>query len=151
MARTFLTPIPRSHLATVRAVRVGWPVPDTPHLPAKGSTERTRLDRFVAKGAPRDVLVNEEVRIAYEVFDAKGQTLGLVWRPVMTGIGSPGEWLTYKMGRYVGTPRPPYRYPRSLTEAVQELARREHKRLQEEERVQRRAVAREARAELQHG
>lgn len=147
MARTFQTRIPRPHLATVSAVRVDWPVPKSPHLPAPGTRERALIDRFVAEGAMRDVVTEEEVRIAYEILDAKGRSLGLVWKPWITGIGGPGEWITYQRGRGVGTDRLPYRYPRSLTEAVQELARREHRRLRSaDKRLDDRAMA-----DLTHG
>ncbi|AWI90382.1 hypothetical protein C0214_20345 [Methylobacterium sp. DM1] len=109
MARTFQPPIPRPQLATVSAVRVDWPVPDSLHLPERGTRERTLIDRFVAEGAMRDVCVEQEVRIAYEVLDGEGQSLGLVWKPWITGVNGPGEWMTYQRGRYVGTDRLPYR------------------------------------------
>lgn len=143
MARTFLTHIPRPHLVHVHAVRVDWPVPDSPHLPARGTRERARIDRFVAEGARRDFVMEDEVRISYDVRDAIGRSLGLVWKPCLTGLGRSGEWVTYRQGHNVGTDRLPYRYPRSLTEAVRELAVCEHKRLQQAEEERRRAAAHE--------
>ncbi|CAO4170756.1 hypothetical protein CLBKND_01658 [Methylorubrum aminovorans] len=151
MARTFQTRIPRENLATVSAVRVDWPVPKSPHLPAPGTRERALIDRFVAEGAMRDVVTEEEVRIAYEILDAKGRSLGLVWKPWITGINCAGEWMTYQRGRYVGTDRLPYRYPRSLTEAVQELARRVHKSIQDAERRAAKRIDDRAMASLTHG
>ncbi|MEN3230213.1 hypothetical protein PUR21_21650 [Methylorubrum rhodesianum] len=151
MARTFQTRIPRPHLVTVHAVRVDWPVPDSPHLPERGTRERAVIDRFVAEGAMRDVVTEQEVRIAYEVFDGERQSLGLVWKPWITGINCAGEWMTYQRGCYVGTDRLPYRYSRSLTEAVQELARREHRRLQDAEGGRRRRADARALAGLTHG